>query len=95
MEEKKQTIEKNPHIYRPGYKKAEAEEVLGWFRERMERLPRSLQLNEATSTKNLPRTVEALMSVVKSRENMLDVTFSSYMSHLLLIRQRLMEQGME
>lgn len=93
MEEHK--IEKNPHVFQPGYKKAEAEDVLVWFEEHLDRLPQTLQLNEATSTKNLPRTVEALMSVVKSREDMLDVTFSSYMSHLILIRQRLMEQGME
>lgn len=95
MEEQKDKFEKNPHVYQPEYKKAEAEELLGWFRERMDRLPQAMQLNEATSTKNLPRTVESLMSVVKSREDMLDVTFSCYMSHLVLIRQRLMEQGME
>lgn len=61
----------------------------------MDRLPKTLKLNAAVTTNNLSRTVKALMTVVRSREDMLDVTFSSYVSHLVLIRLRLMEQGME
>lgn len=95
MEGQEHKTEKNPHIFKAGYTKAEAEELLEWFKARMEQLPQSLQLNAASSTKNLPETVRALMSVVKARENMLDVTFSSYVSHLELIRLRLKEQGLE
>ena len=95
MEEQEHKVEKNPHVYKAGYDKAEAEELIGWFEERMDRLPKTLKLNAAITTSNLSRTVKALLAVVRSREDMLDVTFSSYVSHLVLIRLRLMEQGME
>lgn len=93
MEEHK--IEKDPHLYKTEFKKEEAEEVISWFEARMDRLPQTMQLNSSTSTQDLPRTVRSLISVIRVREDALDVTFSSYLVHLMLIRLRLTEQGME
>ncbi len=88
-------VERDPHIYKPQYSRQEVEEVVRWFEERMERLPESLQLNEATSTPDLRRTVGALLNVLRIHKETLSVTFSGYMAHLELIRLRLQEQGME
>ena len=62
---------------------------------RRDRLPATLQLNEATAASDLPRTVKALLAVLKVHKENISVTFSGYMSHLDLIRLRLKEQGLE
>ena len=87
-QEQKPAVEKNPHIYKPAYTKQEVDE-------RMDRLPATLQLNEATAASDLPRTVKALLAVLKVHKENISVTFSGYMSHLDLIRLRLKEQGIE
>ena len=73
----------------------EVDELTRWFEERMDRLPATLQLNEATAASDLPRTVKALLAVLKVHKENISVTFSGYMSHLDLIRLRLKEQGLE
>ena len=88
-QEQKPAVEKNPHIYKPAYTKQEVDELTRWFEERMDRLPATLQLNEATAASDLPRTV------LKVHKENISVTFSGYMSHLDLIRLRLKEQGLE
>ena len=77
------------------YTKQEVDELTRWFEERMDRLPATLQLNEATAASDLPRTVKALLAVLKVHKENISVTFSGYMSHLDLIRLRLKEQGLE
>ena len=94
-QEQKPAVEKNPHIYKPAYTKQEVDELTRWFEERMDRLPATLLLNEATAASDLPRTVKALLSVLKVHKENISVTFSGYMSHLDLIRLRLKEQGLE
>ena len=94
-QEPKPAVEKNPHIYKPAYTKQEVDELTRWFEERMDRLPATLQLNEATAASDLPRTVKALLAVLKVHKENISVTFSGYMSHLDLIRLRLKEQGLE
>ena len=54
-----------------------------------------MRLNKATTTDNLKRTVKALTATVKRQEGVINVTYSGYVSHLVLIRLRLQEQGME
>lgn len=95
MEEQEHIVEKNPHLFKIEYEYAQVEELMEWFEARMEQLPQTLQLNPATSTRQLPETVKSLIAVIKARDGKLDVTFNSYVSHLLLIRMRLKEQGME
>lgn len=87
--------EKDPHFYKPSFTRAEAEEILAWFGERADRLPQTLTLNTSTVSDNLPYTVKSLSNVVRLHLDGLDATFSSYLSHLLLIRQRLTEQGID
>lgn len=94
-EQQGQKPEKNPHVYKPGYKKEEVKELVAWFEERMDRLPASIQLNAATKTSNLPRTVKALVELLKVRGGVPSVTFSGYVAHLELIRLRLKEQGLD
>lgn len=93
-QERKSAAEKNPHIYKPAYAKQEVDELTRWFEERMDRLPATLQLNEAMGTSDLPRTVKALLAVVKAHKENISVPLSGYMSHLEIIRLRLKEQGM-
>ena len=72
-QEQKPAVEKNPHIYKPAYTKQEVDELTRWFEERMDRLPATLQLNEATAASDLPRTVKALLAVLKvHKENIRD-----------------------
>ena len=96
MEEGKEAHrpEKNPHVYQPAYTTQETDEIVRWFEKRMDRLPQSLQLNEATSTTDLPRTVKSLLKVAKGHRDNISVTFSGYLAHLALIRLRLEESGM-
>lgn len=90
MEEEK-NIEKNPHLYKPEFTKGEVDECIRWFEERMDKLPATLRLNDSTTASNLPYTVKSLINVLKVHQGNLSVTFSGYMAHLLLIRQRLEE----
>ena len=78
--------------YRPNYDEAFRDEQLKWFEERMEQLPKSLQINAATSTTNLPMTVVALMRTL--RQNKPNVIMSGYMDTLVQIREELEEQGL-
>ena len=50
--------------YDPHFTEKMRNETLEWFEARMERLPQSLQINPATSTANLPRTVQSLMGIL-------------------------------
>ena len=87
--------EKNPHVYKQTYGEEEVDELLGWFEDRKDRLPQTLRLNESTVSEDLPRTVAALLAVLKKHQGKLSVTFYGYISHLELVRLRLREQGWE
>lgn len=78
---------KEIHTFKTQYSKEEVEEVINWFEERMEQLPRELQISNSMRTSNLPETVKKLIKFVVSNEQ--TATFSGYASHLLLIRERL------
>lgn len=74
-------------MYNPNYTEAILEKEIKWFEERMDRLPQSLQINEATHTDNLRLTVESLIKTL--RHNKPCVTFSGYFHTLTQIRERL------
>jgi len=78
--------------YKPDYDKAFRDEHIKWFEERMDRLPKSLQINDAMYSSNLELTVKGLMRTL--RNNVPNVTFSGYMNTLLQIREKLEEQGL-
>lgn len=88
--------EGKPAVYKPEYSKEEVKSLLAWFAERMDRLPATMQLDPATCTADLPRTVRAFSALLKAQaDGVTSVTFSGYVAHLELIRQRLKEQGVE
>lgn len=90
-----QQAEKMPHMFKPDFKKEEVEELLAWFEARMDKLPKTMKMDPATETDNLPLTVERLMKVLSRHKSNFSVTFSGYMALLLSIRQRLQDEGME
>lgn len=95
MEGQLKSEEKNPHLFKSDYSKEEINEIVGWFEERKDKLPRELRLNASSTATNLSLMVENLIRVLKVHRDNMSVTFCGYMAHLQLIRQRLQEQGME
>lgn len=88
--------EEKPDVYKPEYSKEEVKSLLAWFAERMDRLPATMQLDSATRTADLPRTVKAFSALLKAQaDGVTSVTFSGYVAHLELIRRRLKDQGVE
>lgn len=90
-EEEKKEI----HTYKPNFNAEEIREVMDWFRQRLDRIPHEpFRINKSTTTPDLHHTVERyLLTVGKYEET--PPQFSGYVAHLLLIRIRLREQGME
>lgn len=78
--------------YQPNYTKEFRDEQLKWFEERMEKLPPTLQINKASYTGDLARTVRGLMAVLSA--NKPSVMHSGYMETLMQIKDRLQEQGL-
>lgn len=88
-------MEQNEEIYtfKPDFTKAEVQELIDWFEQRMDQLPSEFQINKSTSTKDLCFTVTRLISMLKGRE--VNVTICGYIAHLALIRKRLELAGMK
>lgn len=77
--------------FKEAYTPEELKEIVDWFEERMDRLPAKLELDEATKTGDLRLTVERLTTILKRKK--LDISFSGYVSHLFVIRDKLLESG--
>ena len=52
-----------------------------------------MQIDDATATRDLPRTVNSYIRLLKNIR--LTVSNAGYAAHLMLIRERLREEGME
>ncbi|MBQ8968933.1 MAG: hypothetical protein IJ064_04270 [Bacteroidaceae bacterium] len=78
--------------YIPNYTETFRDELLKWFAERMDRLPKSLQYNASSYSSDLHKTVDSLSRML--RANKPGVTFSGYMEQLLQIKDKLQEQGL-
>ena len=76
-------------LFKNEYTPEELNELYAWFEQRMERLPKSLQIDEATYTGDLRRTVKSYIRLLRAMG--LTVSQSGYVAHLLLIRERLRE----
>ncbi|MCR4921881.1 MAG: hypothetical protein K5945_09315 [Bacteroidaceae bacterium] len=76
-------------LFKPEYKEEEMQELFEWFEQRMDRLPKTMQIDEATSTSDLRRTVVSYIRLLRSMK--LTISHSGYVAHLLLIRERLRE----
>lgn len=88
-------MEKKEDIYtfKPDFTKAEVNELIDWFEKRMDQLPEEMQINKSSYTKNLRFTVAKLISMLKERE--VTVTICGYIAHLALIKERLIQAGMD
>lgn len=79
--------------FKPKYSQSEVDELLAWFDSRMARLPEALQLDEATYSPNVRETVVAYARTIKNCT--LTVSLNGYVSQLMLLRERLKQEGME
>ncbi len=79
--------------FKTKYSQAELDELFAWFDSRMDRLPESLQVDEATYSVNVRETVSAYIRTIKNCE--LTVSLNGYVSQLMLIRERLKQEGLE
>lgn len=95
QEKTEEAAKKEIHTYKPNFSAEEIAEVMGWFRERLDRIPHErFRINKSTTTPDLHHTVERyLLTVGKFEET--PPQFSGYVAHLLLIRIRLREMGFE
>lgn len=84
---------KDIYTFKPEFTNDEVKELIEWFASRIEKLPMAMQLNRSSHTDNLPHTVRRMIGVITEKGS--SPTFSGYISHLFLIRERLKEQGME
>ena len=69
------------------------DELLSWFQQRMDKLPKTMQIDDATSTDNLYVTVDALSRTLRKYGS--GVVFSGYQKTLQKIKDNLVAQGME
>jgi hypothetical protein len=69
------------------------DEQVKWFTDRMDKLPQSLQINDAAYSPDLRRTVEGLITTLQNYVP--SVIFAGYMDLLLQIREKLQAQGIE
>lgn len=79
--------------FKPTYTREACEKEIAWFEERMDQLPDSLQINDASYAPNLRLTVTNLIRTI--RANKPTVIFAGYMETLLQVKDRLQEQGMK
>lgn len=79
--------------YTKEYTAVEIQDILEWFRSRMERLPESLMINEGLKIPDLRFTVQQYLEFVElNHEN---PTYAAQVLHLFRMRERLQEQGFE
>lgn len=81
------------HTFKEKYSSHELEEIAEWFTARMDKLPSDMVLNEFTKTTDLKKTVTVLIALTK--RPFIDVCFSGYIAHLFLIREKLIDMGIE
>ena len=79
--------------YKAKYTEKFRDEQVKWFEERMDNLPQTLQIDEASSTSNLPQTVRSLIQTIS--QNKPSIVFSGYLETLLKIKDKLKEGGMK
>lgn len=79
--------------FKERYTREELSELVAWFSQRMDKLPRQLVIDDTCTSTDLPRTVYALCKLAQRPG--IDVCFSGYISQLLTIRDLLTAQGME
>lgn len=80
-------------FFKKSYTQQEINECLDWFRQRLDRLPPSLNFGPIQSP-DLPRTVRRMVTVLHHQMNDKGV-YNGQFALLLQIRQLLQESGVE
>lgn len=79
--------------YKKLYDPGEVAELLAWFRQRLDRLPESIRIEEGLYVPDLRRTVPLLIEFAEvCSEN---PTYSAQLRRFFEIRERLIEQGFD
>lgn len=78
--------------YKKHYTDEEREECFQWFDKHMDQLPQTLEGIRSIRISDLPFTVSRMVSVLRNRMTA-GRTFNGQFSILLLIREKLREQG--
>lgn len=88
---------KDKDFFKDSYSEEEVNDVLAWFDDKMNQLPKTLKINKSTSSLDLPKTVSSLVQLIRAQQENggLSVIFSGYIAHLMLIRHRLKELNPE
>lgn len=79
--------------YKKLYDPAEIEDLLAWFRARLDRLPPSLKIANGLFVPDLPHTVRLFLEFTELRHE--NPTFSAQVRRFFEMRERLIEQGMD
>lgn len=75
------------------YPEADLEELVAWFKDRMDQLPKELQLNSASFIPDLPRTIKAYIALIASNKR--NPIFSGQIKLFFEIREVLQASGMK
>lgn len=79
--------------YKAQHTEEEFEEVIEWFKARLDRLPKDLWMNQATYIPELRVTVERYFDFVHAHHA--DKRFCGQLNHLFNMREVLQGQGFE
>ncbi len=75
--------------YKKLYSEEEIRDLLQWFKERYDRLPESIALDEATRVVGMPDSARSLCEMVET--NWENPTFGASIRHVFWLRERLIE----
>ena len=75
--------------YKNLYPEEEIRDLLQWFKERYDRLPESIALDEATRVVGMPDSARSLCEMVET--NWENPTFGASIRHVFWLRERLIE----
>jgi hypothetical protein len=75
--------------YKVQYTKEEVDELIQWFEDRKESLPKTAKIGDYVSIDDLPTTLKALE--YNARRNRENVVFSGLIHQLFLLRDELMK----
>lgn len=74
-------------MFKNSYSDQEYAELFAWFKERMDRLPQSLQIIDCASTDDLRMTVTSYIRLISNSKQ--NISNSGYTAQLLTIREAL------
>lgn len=78
--------------YKRKYTDEEINGLIAWMEKNMEKLPESLQFNQATFIPDLKKTVTNYIDLVKQHKN--DPAFNGQVYQFFVMRELLIKQGL-